>query len=131
MLFNSLTISARVAWRADHPWILMPLRVLAELFIYSLPLVFLVTTYAVLSIALRPRSPAPLSGFLGRLAGLPALARLPLPATQRESHLPGDPSIVCWDQDYWGKSWLEENYFRNYSRRVESGSLRPWDCYRL
>ncbi|HUF89260.1 MAG TPA: hypothetical protein VMR66_04695 [Gemmatimonadota bacterium] len=266
VLFNVLTIPARVPWRADDPRLLSILRVLAELVVHALPLVLLVAACAVVSVALRSHEPATRAGPRAFLTGNPwallagvalamvpvsvlgrikvggsintlspttyfllaaavlaaievvrrardagprvhqvalgtaalcaailaaggtarialerdtpvrahqsqrayeyligedpraffplhplahlladgtlfhfgsslydreALARLPLPATQRESHLPADPSIVCWDQGYWGKSWLEENYFRNYSRRIESGSLRPWDCYRL
>jgi hypothetical protein len=58
------------------------------------------------------------------------LASLPLRATQRDKHLPADPSIVCWDQHYWGEPWLKESHFRDYAQPIESSSLGPrWKCY--
>jgi hypothetical protein len=58
------------------------------------------------------------------------LARLPLSAEQRKGHFPVNPTIVCWDPDYWGEAWLKTSYFTEYSQRVDVPSLGPvWKCY--
>jgi hypothetical protein len=266
VLFNSLVIPARVPWIAEHPKVVMVLRVLAELFIHCVPLLLLVTTCAVASVVLGFRSSAASAGMrafltdnpwtllagvalfmvpvsvLGRIkmggaintfspttyfllaagilaaiagvrrlrdeagplahqAGLGAaalcaailagggtaeavlnsepplhdhpsqqaytylvredsrayfpmhplahlladgslfhygpalfdrenLARLPLSSSQRLSHLPVAPSVVCWDKEYWGDPWLKGAYFTEYGQAIDIPSLGSWwECY--
>lgn len=59
-----------------------------------------------------------------------SLARLPLSAEQRETHLPVNPSMVCWDPVGWGEAWVKARYFTEYTQRVEVRALGPvWACY--
>jgi hypothetical protein len=262
VIFNCLTIPARVPWQAEHLKVVMGLRVLAELFVHCVPLLLLLATCAVASIALRSPSAGPraflarnpwtlLAGValfmvpvsvLGRIkvggaintlspttfflfaagilavlavvrrsreeasprvhqtglgaaalcAGILAaggtaevvlesdsplreypaqqaytylvrqdsrahfplhplahlladgslfhygssiydrerLARLPMSRSQREGYLPEDPTIVCWDEQYWGETWLPGAYFTEYTRRVDPPRLGSyWECY--
>ena len=56
LIFNCLTIPARVPWIAGHSKIVIASKGLAQLFVHCVPLLFLLTTYAVASFAFPSRS---------------------------------------------------------------------------
>ncbi len=54
------------------------------------------------------------------------LAGIPLPSSQRQNHLPVDPSMVCVDKAEETGKWWPKNYFTDYTRRIEVPSLGRW-----